>query len=576
MKNIYIKLKSSDKPSDFMRIRRPKEFSDSKDKYESNLTKTILEYHLETITNRKQEYLFENFCFELAQKEICPNLIPQSGPIGGGDSKRDTENYPISKEISFHFFYGVPEKALSNNWAFAFSAKKNWSSKIEQDILKIVNSERQFTLIYFMSNQNISDKKRSQKEDVLKKKYNVEIRILDRNWIIQKIFDNGREELVIEKLNIELPINYKREISPNDLEKQKKLEELKEKIKDPNNYLRRKYVLVEDFIKASRFARSLELHRFETEGFLDQSISIAKEIGINNQIIRALYNKAWTIFWWYDDYLTCYKIYLELEQYVLKSDSSEELELLGNILLPLYSYTLSNKINLDIKELINKKEELFNALKKLFNDRTRLNNSTKAKLIFYELSVFLDYRNEETIKISLKKIKSILENSYDLLYLDVLTTIAIFNELGGAFGKFKEYDELFDTICDLVKKREGETKQGELFLNRAVQKYEIKEFSSALFLADKARQLFLKNESIDELISCSIICSTIYKKMGLSWAARKELFFILNHFLYTLFKVGNLDQRLLRCYTELIWTELSLGRVPQILNIYNTFKKHQY
>jgi site-specific recombinase XerC len=38
----------------------------------------------ETDTSRSQEVKFERFARRLAEREICPNLLPQTGPTGGG------------------------------------------------------------------------------------------------------------------------------------------------------------------------------------------------------------------------------------------------------------------------------------------------------------------------------------------------------------------------------------------------------------------------------------------------------------------------------------------------------------
>lgn len=38
---------------------------------------------------------------------ICPNLLPQTDPTGGGDSKVDSETYPVSSEISDKWYYEV-------------------------------------------------------------------------------------------------------------------------------------------------------------------------------------------------------------------------------------------------------------------------------------------------------------------------------------------------------------------------------------------------------------------------------------------------------------------------------------
>ena len=103
-------------PSKFMRSRRPEQFSDTLERGGPTLDKSQFDYHLETITNRSEEKLIENFGRKLAQKEICPNLIPQTGPTGGGDSKVDTETFPVAGEIAERWYEGQPN-AASERWA---------------------------------------------------------------------------------------------------------------------------------------------------------------------------------------------------------------------------------------------------------------------------------------------------------------------------------------------------------------------------------------------------------------------------------------------------------------------------
>lgn len=110
-------------PRDLMRSRHPDLFSDSEVDTSRHLPKAVFEYHLDTLTSRKQEYEFEHFCRKLAEKEICPNLRVQTGPTGGGDSKVDTETYPVAEEIAERWWVGE-QGAAKERWAFAFSAKE--------------------------------------------------------------------------------------------------------------------------------------------------------------------------------------------------------------------------------------------------------------------------------------------------------------------------------------------------------------------------------------------------------------------------------------------------------------------
>src|SRR5437868_4624986 len=97
---------SSLRPSEFMRARNPHLFSDSEFIEHAYLDRAVLDHHLETLTNRKEELMFERFARKLAEKEICPNLVPQTGPTGGGDSKVDTETYPVSEKIAELWYEG--------------------------------------------------------------------------------------------------------------------------------------------------------------------------------------------------------------------------------------------------------------------------------------------------------------------------------------------------------------------------------------------------------------------------------------------------------------------------------------
>ncbi len=188
--------KSSFHPSEFMRARHPDLFSDSKVNPSFHLPQSVFEYFLETLTNKKLENQFEYFCRRLAEKELCPNLLPQTGPVGGGDSQVDSETYPVSDQIAVGWYEGIGREASFERWAFAFSAKKVWRSKVQSDIEKIANSKRGYKLAYFITNQYVRDKARAEVEKT-KSIYGIEVRILDRTWIVKCVYEHDRLHLAI-------------------------------------------------------------------------------------------------------------------------------------------------------------------------------------------------------------------------------------------------------------------------------------------------------------------------------------------------------------------------------------------
>ena len=117
-------------PKELLKARHPERFSDSTVRERPILDRSILEYQLETVTSRNQEVPFATFARNLAEREICPNLLPQTGPTGGGDSKVDSETYPVADAIALGWFVGIGREASSERWGFAFSAKKKWREKM--------------------------------------------------------------------------------------------------------------------------------------------------------------------------------------------------------------------------------------------------------------------------------------------------------------------------------------------------------------------------------------------------------------------------------------------------------------
>jgi hypothetical protein len=69
---------------EFLKGRRPERFSDSVGQDSPVLDRSLLEYHLDTLTNRSEELQFEIFARRLLERTICPNLLPHTGPTGGG------------------------------------------------------------------------------------------------------------------------------------------------------------------------------------------------------------------------------------------------------------------------------------------------------------------------------------------------------------------------------------------------------------------------------------------------------------------------------------------------------------
>lgn len=324
-------------PKEFLRARRPEKFSDSAIEEQATLGRSILEYHLDTLTSRSQEIKFATFARHLAEREICPNLLPQTGPTGGGDSKVDSETYPVADGLLLGWWLGIGREAASERWGFAFSAKKKWADKVRSDVASAVKTERDYRKIFFVSNQYIRDKARGQMEDELRAKYGIDVRILDRTWILDKVFGGKHESLAIEDLEIATSKRTEVRKGPRDMQRETDLKKLEERIQEAFQQQRLGIQLAEDCIDAADLARQLERPRPEVDGLFERADQVASKYGTSYQRLDCAYEKAKTAYWWHEDYEQFAKSYARVEEFAKGSMSARELELLSNLWVLLHS-----------------------------------------------------------------------------------------------------------------------------------------------------------------------------------------------------------------------------------------------
>jgi hypothetical protein len=240
------------KPSTFYRHLHPELFSDSRASKKVLLTKALLEFHLDQLTVNKKEYEFEEFCLRLAEREICSNLIPQTGPVGGGDSKVDASTYPVAAELREQRYWNGKAKPTGEEWAFAFSAKKAWQDKARADIAKIAGVPRKFQKAFFMTNQPAREKVRAKLEAELSSNSGMHVSILDRTWIVRKVLENRLEELAMSCLGLDAGTAQERQRGPRDTAAEQRLHDLLQTLQIPEQAPRSKYALAQDFLEAAK------------------------------------------------------------------------------------------------------------------------------------------------------------------------------------------------------------------------------------------------------------------------------------------------------------------------------------
>ncbi len=555
------------KPSDFLRTRRPERYSDSITIDEPQITQDILEYHLETLTNRSQEKEFEYFARRLAEKELCPNLLPQTGPTGGGDSKVDSETYPVAEQISIRWYQG--DAGSKNRWAFAMSAKKDWRGKVKSDVEKIAGTNRGYALIYFITNQFVRDKVRAEVEDKLKAAVGIDVRILDRSWIIDRIINHDGIGLAAQALSIEsLQFKPQKNIGPLDAQRKSELEKLDREIKEPERYDGVGYQLAEDCLRSAILASELERNRHEVDGRFMAALRVAERAGVDRQILRIVYHQAWTACFVYDDIAELSRLYDKVEELGLSSQQADDVEMVG-----ILWNVLVGAVGLDCPEgEIFKLQERADAIKKkleeLSIDDTRPNNSLHAKtmLCFHSLHQLMKSKKQQlSLDSTFDELTAILDKSRGLGQYPFDSYKRLIFELGEFITDSDAYEKLFDTVVTIQEERTSEGESGAALTNRGIQKLGASKVYDAIKLFGRAQEKLIKEEYKDELVTCLIACGRAYKASGLHWAARFNLLAALSICITEHSKSGFMHRLALLAAKDLAWIEVELGRVPHLL-----------
>jgi len=549
-----------------MRARRPELFSDSKVSRKSKLPPAILEYHLNSLTSRKQEGDFEHFCRRIAEKELCPNLLPRTGPVGGGDSKVDSENFPVADEITMRWYEGrTGSGRTEERWAFAFSAKQAWRAKADSDVRKIAETKRGYNLVYFLTSQFVKDKVRAEVESALSKRYKVKVRILDRSWIRKCVFEHDRVDLAVETLHLTGYESDHKLTGPRDVRRQRALDELEKQIADTERYRGVEYQLGEDCLQAALLARGLELPRVEVEGRFLRAEGIAHRLGHRQQQLRIAYAKAWTAYFWFDDFEQFVDYYGPVEELAVGSDSANDLELLTNIWGLLIASVRGHKSDALAAELESRTATLRAELNRLASDSERLNNALWARTNLLLMDLQEMPEDADVASRVLAALKPIIEQVDGLISYPVEAVSKIVTELGDFVGGNPQYDELFELLADVMRRRASDGEAGRMLLARAHQKLRSRKIYDAIRLYGRAQLMLAKREYRLELISALVGGGLAYEAAGLLWAARASILAAANQAFSEHLEHGEILPQTLVCLRKLVWVELQLGRVPSVL-----------
>ncbi len=509
-----------------MRQLRPEYYSDTEDRASYVLEKPTLEYHLDSLTQRNQTHDFEIFCRKLCERTICPNLRPQTGPDGGGDSKADTETYPVTEEIAALIYVGQPRNG-SERWAFAFSAKKNWTQKVRSDVDGLAKTGRPYQRIIFVTSRFAKAKDRARLEDELSSQYGIPVTIHDRSWIVTEIVEKDRKDLAFNYLGVGEQKDDPLRLGPTDYSRKRQLAEIEKSLDDPDAFRGMERQRVTEALLAAKLSRNLERPRTETDGRFLRAIRLAEADGSYRQKLEAKYEQIWTAFWWFDDVPYVNDAYSEFEKLALQADHSKNLEFLCNLNQLLVNAIVHNHLSRDECQFDERTARLRQALEPIAANREQPNNRLEAvtSLLILRLNDTFIEQQPERLPDIWRDFASVLDEARGLGEFDA-SRLEKMIEIGGQIaGNDPSYTELIERLAEFVSERTGEA-EGALILLKRAQKLDFSDNLEMIRLLGRAAISLSKKEYSDSLIETVQLLMLAYRSAGLLWAARASCVFV--------------------------------------------------
>ena len=555
-------------PSRYMRERHPHLFSDSVPVVEYEVSREVLSYHLQTLTNQKDETAFEHFAQRLCEKFIAPNIRPQTGPVGGGDGKTDAETYLVSREISARWFVPDNDKAGERR-AFAFSAKKTWRQKVKADVAAIAGTGRDYDHIYCVTNQFAPSKKSADLQDELRREHGIPMTILDRTWLLDRVFQHDSIDIAVEELGVGKGTEKQaRKLGPNDSARAAKLETLEAEISDGSKYQGQPDALVEDARKAALLARGLERPVVDVNGRFDRALRLARDNNLKKLELVITYEWAWTAHFWHEDHERTSELYDDVERLALGSGNANDLERLNN-LLPLIRMSVhTGSMDAAKGKLKERTEALKTALAELATQTSRPNNAlhAEAMLLMTRVSEKGVEHRDDPLKDIWIQFTGVIKRAEGLGTFPFTSIAEALIQIGEFIADSDEFDTLFEAITNALAARSSEGEAATKNVQRAYQKLAKGLPYDAIRWFGRAVALLIKEEYEDDLLDALVGAGIAFEEVGLPWAARNYTLAAVSQQFDAFKKSGSfsvLQPSILSRYFD---TEFKLGRFPQILS----------
>jgi hypothetical protein len=357
-----------------------------------------------------------------------------------------------------------------------------------------------------VSNQFIPDKARAEVEDELRAEHGVDVRILDRTWILDRVFSKGREGLAVEDLELATSIRKQVRKGPLDTRRENDLKEAERRIEVALQQGHFGFQLAEDCIGAADLARQLERPRTEIDGLFDRAERMVSTCGTDHQRFKCAYQKAWTAFWWYEDYEEFVRLYRIVEERAKGSRNAYELELLTNVWSLLHGAVMRRDIPEASTAYQGHTETLTKELERLSQEVDQPSAALQAQTLLLQMQLYLRIASKGSVDRVLLDLRDVVGKCARLAGYPLEPLGKIVTELGEILHGVPAYEELFETIVKITSSRKGEISAARMLMERGRQQTQADRPYDAIRTLGLALVRLYKHESRHDCVIALYLC----------------------------------------------------------------------
>lgn len=546
------------------RNNRPQKFSDSKVVRKAELTKEVFQYQMDRLSNDMKQDQFENLTRSLALRFVTPNLIPQTGPTGGGDGKTDLETHPVADEIAEKWYVADGGCHGSEKWAVAISCREDWDVKVKNDVENIVKLNRGFTRILFFSNRLIKSRDSKRSEDALVKTYGIPVTIFSQNWYVDRVFIDQCVNIAVKELGLSDNYIETIEVGPNDLQRKKRLDEVEEIIlnRELGDGFDTEYIDL--LLESAILSRELELAPSTIRGRFDRAEESCKRYGTIPQLYEITYQQGWTEFYWLENPLGTMGYLLKLKSLLNKEVNVIRIEKYITLFNVMENAQVSGLFD-DEESLKIERAYQNELLKKLENDPNHQSSHLYLKFSLLEQQLIYSSRDENSNNRVLAQMTFVLQEATS--HIDIpFESLCKIVEIAGAFIDNNEsYEDLIDMLSETLSKREQDIKAAEVQMNRGIQNLEKGNAVQAIRHLGQCVDLFSKESKKADYVRACGFLGMAFMQQDLLYAAKVMFVKSVAMLLHDMELNGNPDHLIINILSQLCGVGLRSGRILDFL-----------